>query len=169
MGDMTVEMQPLVNPSSSTEPKPADRVSAHFPSATVRLIPLAEAGPRIAGQAADRLTPERSLELAHEQLRLARARVAQANEAQGRATDEAATAQDFAARARVAYERARSDARRADLVARRSQRLADQAKLELRQAYEVVAHLEGMSGVVNLDLDATDRSGSQPEIEPELS
>ena len=63
-----------------------------------------------------------------------------------KATEDSASAQDHTVRTRVAYERARSDARRCELALRQQQRVAEDAKLALRQAYEQVAHIEGLNG-----------------------
>ncbi len=119
---------------------------------TVRLIPPDEAEPRLAGQAADRLSPERLLRLAHDRLNQARNSVAGAKATLDQADREAADARDFAERTKVAYEHARIDARRAELALRQRQRQADSAKLALRQAYEEVAHLEGMRSSPMLDI-----------------
>ena len=131
------------------EPPATDR--AH---GTVRLIPLADAESRIAGQATLHRSPERELRQAHDRLNEARGTVAVASSALEQATETASAAHDHAERTRVAYERARMDSRRAELTLRKEQRRADDAKLALRQAYEHVAHLEGMRGAPVIDLTA---------------
>ena len=148
--------------TAQTSPTPAEGTPDRYPGSTavtpdrshgtVRLIPLGEAEPLLAGQEADRLNPERNLRRAHDRLIEARRCVAGANGDLDRAAQEASDAHDFAERSRVAYERARIDARRAELALRQRQRRADDAKLGLRQAYEEVAHLEGMRGSPVIDL-----------------
>ena len=142
-----VEAQDLAGVPS--EPPATDR--AH---GTVRLIPLADAESRIAGQATLRRSPELGLRQAHDSLNQARETVAVASSALDRATEAASAAHDHAERTRVAYERARMDSRRAELILRQEQRRANDAKLALRQAYEHVAHLEGMRGAPVIDLTA---------------
>ncbi len=132
-----------------SEPPATDR--AH---GTVRLIPLADAESRIAGQATLHRSPERDLRQAHDRLAQARQAVAAVSAALGQAAESASAAHDHSERTRVAYERARMDSRRAELALRQEQRRADDAKLALRQAYEQVAHLEGMRGAPVIDLSA---------------
>jgi hypothetical protein len=143
----SAEAQDLAGAPS--EPPAPDR--AH---GTVRLIPLADAESRIAGQATLRRSPERDLRQAHDRLQQAREAVAAVSSALGLAAESASAAPDHSERTRVAYERARVDSRRAELALRQEQRRADDAKLALRQAYEQVAHLEGMRGAPVIDLSA---------------
>ncbi len=99
----------------------------------------------LAEQVSGRLSADNSLRLAHQHLADARADLAVAKAAVAKATEDSATAQDHTVRTRVAYERARSDARRCELSLRQEQRRAEDAKLALRQAYEQVAHIEGLN------------------------
>jgi hypothetical protein len=123
-----------------------------WPHGTVRLIPMGEAQPLIDGQQSDRLSPERNLRLAHQHLAEARVRVAGAKSELEIASRVATDAHDQAEQAKVAYERSRFESRRAELALRRQQRNTDEAKLALRQAYEQVAHLEGLPGSPVIDL-----------------
>jgi hypothetical protein len=157
---MTHKMQaPRALPD--TDRPPTDRRPGGFPHGTVRLIPIVDAEPRLAEHVAGRLTPEDSLRQAHDRLAGARGSVTEAKTALALAASQASGAHDFAERAKVAYERARSDARRSELTLRQRQRQADDAKLGLRQAYELVAHLEGL----NSSSTIIDLSVGAPEVE----
>ncbi len=153
---MTHKMQaPRALPD--TDRPPSDRRTRDFPHGTVRLIPIGEAEPLMADHVNGRLTPEDWLRQAQDRLVDARAAVTDAKSALALAASQASAAHDFAERAKVAYERARSDARRSELALRQRQRQADDAKLGLRQAYEQVAHLEGLnspSTIVDLTVAA---------------
>jgi hypothetical protein len=135
-----------------TNHPPAPRTRRLFPQQTVRLIPIDEAEPMLADQIAERLAPERGLRQAHERLAAARAAVGEAKAELARAEADSSTARDFAVRTRVAYERARADARRSELAVRQQQRRTEDATLAMRQAYELVAHLEGLNGSAIIDL-----------------
>ncbi len=152
---MTAPLSPNTSPEAQDHagapPEPPATDRAH---GTVRLIPLADAESRIAGQATLRRSPELELRQAHDRLNQARETVAVASSALEQATETASAAHDHADHTRVAYERARMDSRRAELMLRKEQRRADDAKLALRQAYELVAHLEGMRGAPVIDLTA---------------
>jgi len=135
---------------------PVPLSSRPFTQRTVKLIPIDEAEPILADQIAERLSPERGLRQAHERLALARMALGSAKGALASAEAAASTARDHEVRTRVAHERARADQRRADVNVRERQRAADDARLLLRQAYDLVAHLESLNGsaIVDLTLDA---------------
>jgi hypothetical protein len=129
-----------------TDHPPVDGQGSPTTHHTVRLIPRDEAAPMLAEQTSSRLSADYSLQLAHQRLGQARADLARAKSAVSQALDESETARDHTVRTRVAYERARADARRCELALRQQQRWAEDAKLALRQAYERVAHIEGLNG-----------------------
>jgi len=122
-----------------------------FSQRTVRLIPIDEAGPVLAEQA-ERHSPDRDLRESHEQLAAARVSLGSAKASLASAERDAADARDHEARTRVAHERARADVRRAELGVREHQRVTDDARLILRQAYDRVAHIESLNGSAILDL-----------------
>jgi hypothetical protein len=126
-----------------------------FSQRTVKLIPIGEAEPLLADQVAERLSPERGLRQAHERLVAARVALGGAKAALASAESYAATARDHEVRTRVAHERARSDVRRAEVNLREQQRVTDDARLVMRQAYDLVAHVESLndSAIVDLTLD----------------
>ena len=106
----------------------------------------------LAEHTAERLSPERALGKANACLLEARRSLADAKVGSARAFREASDADDFTVRSRIAYERARADSRRCGLALRRWQRQADDAKLMMRQAYELVARLEGLERSTVIDL-----------------
>lgn len=141
---MTLHLRPHPPVVPDTDRPPAGRPIGGFPHHAVRLIPMADAGPLLSEQEADR-SPVNNLHVAHDRLGSARRDLAASKSALGRAEQASETAQAAAARARDSYERARADARRAELVLRQEQRRTEDAKLVLRQAYEGVARLEGLT------------------------
>jgi hypothetical protein len=153
---MTHKMPASPRAVPDTDRPPEDQRCRGFPHGTVRLIPIGEAEPLLAEAVAGRLRPEDFLRKAYDRLSAARQSVTDAKGALNLAASQASAAHDFAERAKVAYERARTDARRAELGLRQRQRLADDAKLVLRQAYEQVAHLEGLNSsddIVDLTIE----------------
>ena len=143
---MAIWMHSTPRALPDTDRPPVDGQGSPTNHRTVRLIPQDEAAPMLAEQVSSRLSDDHSLRLAHQRLADARSTLASAKSAVTKATEDCATAQDHTVRTRVAYERARSDARRCELALRQHQRRAEDAKLALRQAYEHVAHIEGLNG-----------------------
>ena len=142
---MAIWMHSTPRALPDTDHPPVDEQASRATHHTVRLIPQDEAAPMLAEQVSSRLSADHSLRLAHQRLADARADLAAAKAAVAKATEDSATARDHTVRTRVAYERARSDARRCELALRQQQRRAEDAKLALRQAYEQVAHIEGLN------------------------
>jgi hypothetical protein len=124
-----------------------------FPHHAVRLIPMADIGPRLSAQHLER-SPITGLHQAHDRLDAAREDLAHAKSGLTRAESASEHAVASAVQARDSYEQARADARRAELQLRKEQRRIEDAKLALRQAYEMVARLEGLTALP--DEPATD-------------
>jgi hypothetical protein len=145
---MTLHLRPHTPVVPDTDRPPAGRPLGGFPHHAVRLIPIVDAGPLLTEQAAER-SPINNLHVAHERLSSARHALAGSKGVLGRAEQASEAAQVAANQARETYERARADARRAELVLRQEQRRTEDAKLALRQAYESVARLEGLSATLD--------------------
>jgi hypothetical protein len=142
---MHLRNHPPVVPDTDRPPTSA---LGSFPHHAVRLIPMADAESRLSEQQTE-LSPTSGLHSAHERLDTARDELARAKAGVSCAMAASDQAVEAAGRARDTYEQARADARRAELILRQQQRRIEDAKLALRQAYEAVARLEGLTIVAD--------------------
>jgi hypothetical protein len=122
--------------------------------ASVKLIPRDEVPDPVTGAS----TPDVELLLATARLEAARERFGAARSELTAAARAAAEAREAAELARTGYLEAQALARSRDVKLRQRQRVASDAKLELRQAHEELARIECLDGVEDVPPEAASRT-----------